>query len=53
MEGCAFCAIVAGRAPAHRLLEDEPTVSLLSIEPATVGHALVVPRYRADEHQPP
>jgi histidine triad (HIT) family protein len=51
MEGCAFCAIVAGLAPAHRLLEDEHTVSFLNVAPATLGHALVVPRYRADELQ--
>lgn len=43
-----FCAIVAGRAAAHRLLEDEHTVSFLNIAPATVGHALVVPRRHAD-----
>jgi histidine triad (HIT) family protein len=43
-----FCAIVAGRAPAHRLLEDEHTVAFLNIAPATVGHALVVPRRHAD-----
>jgi histidine triad (HIT) family protein len=45
---CVFCAIVAGRAAAHRLLEDEHTVSFLNIAPATVGHALVVPRRHAD-----
>jgi histidine triad (HIT) family protein len=49
MEGCVFCAIVGGRAPAHRLLEDEHTVSFLSIAPATLGHALVVPRRHADD----
>ena len=48
MEDCVFCAIVAGRAPAHRLLADEHTVSFLNIAPATVGHALVVPRRHAD-----
>jgi histidine triad (HIT) family protein len=48
MEGCVFCAIVGGRAPAHRLLEDEHTVSFLNIAPATLGHALVVPRRHAD-----
>ena len=51
MEGCVFCAIVGGWAPGHRLLEDEHTVSFLNIAPATLGHALVVPRYRADELQ--
>jgi histidine triad (HIT) family protein len=45
---CVFCAIVAGRAPAHRLLEDEHTVSFLNLAPATEGHALVVPRRHAD-----
>jgi histidine triad (HIT) family protein len=48
VETCVFCAIVAGRAPAHRLLEDEHTVSFLNIAPATVGHSLVVPRRHAD-----
>ena len=48
MDGCVFCAIVDGRAPAHRLLEDEHTVSFLNIAPATVGHALVVPRRHAE-----
>jgi histidine triad (HIT) family protein len=45
---CVFCAIVAGREAAHRLLEDEHTVSFLNLAPATVGHALVVPRRHAE-----
>jgi histidine triad (HIT) family protein len=48
VDDCVFCAIVAGRAPAHRLVEDERTLSFLNIAPATVGHALVVPRRHAD-----
>jgi histidine triad (HIT) family protein len=48
VDPCVFCAIVAGRAAAHRLLEDEHTVSFLNIAPATAGHALVVPRRHAD-----
>ena len=43
-----FCEIVAGRAAAHRLLEDAHTLSFLNIAPATLGHALVVPRRHAD-----
>jgi histidine triad (HIT) family protein len=45
---CVFCEIVAGRVAAHRLLEDEHTLAFLNIAPATVGHALVVPRRHAD-----
>jgi histidine triad (HIT) family protein len=48
VDDCVFCAIVAGRGAAHRLLEDEHTVSFLSIAPATLGHALVVPRRHAE-----
>jgi histidine triad (HIT) family protein len=48
MEECVFCAIVAGRVAAYRLVEDEHTVSFLNIAPATTGHALVVPRRHAD-----
>jgi histidine triad (HIT) family protein len=48
VDACVFCGIVAGREPAHRLLEDEHTVSFLNIAPATRGHALVVPRRHAE-----
>jgi histidine triad (HIT) family protein len=48
MGECVFCAIVAGQAPAHRLLQDEHTVAFLNIAPATTGHALVVPRRHAE-----
>jgi len=43
-----FCGIVAGRVGAHRLVEDEHTVSFLNLAPATVGHALVVSRRHAE-----
>ncbi len=43
-----FCDIVAGVAPAHRLLEDRHTLAFLNVAPATTGHALVVPRRPAE-----
>ncbi len=39
---CAFCEIVAGRAPAHIVDEDDLAVALLDINPFTEGHCLVV-----------
>jgi histidine triad (HIT) family protein len=39
---CIFCAIVAGEAPAEIVDSDE--VTLMDINPATKGHALVIPR---------
>lgn len=47
MSDCIFCDIVAGRRPAHRLLEDEHAVAFLDIRPASPGHTLVVPRVHA------
>jgi histidine triad (HIT) family protein len=39
---CAFCEIVAGRAPAHVVDEDERSLCLLDIHPFVEGHCLVV-----------
>jgi histidine triad (HIT) family protein len=44
MNDCIFCAIVAGDAPAQIVDSDEHTVAFMDINPATAGHALVVPR---------
>ncbi len=41
---CLFCKIVAGEIPSERVDEDERTVAFMDINPATRGHALVVPR---------
>jgi histidine triad (HIT) family protein len=41
---CIFCKIIAGELPSTRVAEDERTVSFMDINPATRGHALVVPR---------
>ncbi len=43
-EDCLFCGIVAGEVPAQLLDSDEHTVAFMDINPATRGHALVVPR---------
>lgn len=48
-EGCIFCAICAGEAPAQILAEDERTVAFMDINPATPGHALVIPRAHSDD----
>ena len=44
---CLFCKIVAGELPATIVADDERTVSFMDINPATRGHALVVPRAHA------
>ena len=41
---CLFCRIVAGTIPSETIDSDERTVAFMDINPATPGHALVVPR---------
>lgn len=41
---CLFCGIVAGTVPSETIDSDERTVAFMDINPATPGHALVVPR---------
>src|SRR5262249_16895766 len=48
---CLFCKIVAGELPATIVAEDERTIAFMDINPATRGHALVIPRaHAADLH---
>lgn len=41
---CTFCEIVAGRLPAHVVLDDEVTLAFLDTRPLFAGHTLLVPR---------
>jgi histidine triad (HIT) family protein len=41
---CLFCGIVAGSIPSEKVDENERTIAFMDINPATPGHALVVPR---------
>ena len=43
-DDCLFCGIVAGSIPSETIDSDERTVAFMDINPATPGHALVVPR---------
>jgi histidine triad (HIT) family protein len=49
MDGCIFCKIVEGSLPSIRVFEDEHTIAIMDINPATRGHALVIPRRHADD----
>lgn len=44
MADCAFCDVVAGRADAHLVLDDEVAVGFLDNRPLFPGHVLLVPR---------
>jgi len=49
---CLFCKIVAGEIPATVVAQDERTLTFMDINPATRGHALVIPRAHArDLHE--
>ncbi|MGZ4279845.1 MAG: HIT domain-containing protein, partial [Solirubrobacteraceae bacterium] len=46
---CLFCKIIAGEIPSTKVAEDERTIAFMDINPATRGHALVVPRRHAKD----
>jgi len=43
-EQCVFCEIVAGRAPALVVAENDLAIAILDIQPLAEGHCLVIPR---------
>lgn len=43
-EGCVFCAIIHGEAPAHVVVSDDSVTAFLDARPLFAGHVLLVPR---------
>jgi histidine triad (HIT) family protein len=41
---CIFCKVVAGEIPGEEIDSDERTITVLDINPATRGHAVVITR---------
>jgi histidine triad (HIT) family protein len=41
-ENCIFCDILAGKADAYRIYEDDLSLCILDINPYTKGHCLVI-----------
>jgi histidine triad (HIT) family protein len=44
---CIFCDILAGKAPADFVYQDESSAAFMDIRPINPGHVLVVPRIHA------
>jgi len=43
-DSCIFCKIVQGKAPSHKIYEDDLSLCILDINPFSRGHCLVVPK---------
>lgn len=41
-DGCIFCKVVRGEAPAHRVYEDDRVLVFMDLFPVTDGHTLIV-----------
>ena len=44
MSDCIFCKIAGGEIPSITLFEDDKVKVIFDAGPATVGHALVIPK---------
>jgi histidine triad (HIT) family protein len=43
-ENCVFCKIIAGTIPSTKVFEDADFIAILSIDPRSPGHTLVIPK---------
>lgn len=48
-DDCIFCKIAAGEIPSDTVYEDERFRVILDLNPASKGHALVLPKNHADD----
>ena len=48
-DGCTFCGIVQGTAPAELIVETEGALAFVNKKPANPGHMLVIPKAHADD----
>ena len=46
---CIFCLIVAGKADAHRVYEDDDTLVFMDIFPVSDGHTLLIPKLHCQD----
>ena len=46
---CIFCKVIAGEIPGEVIDSDERTVTVMDINPATRGHAVVITRAHAED----
>ena len=46
---CIFCKVVAGEIPGEVIDSDDSTLTVLDINPATRGHAVVITRTHAED----
>lgn len=48
MSDCAFCKIVAGQIPAHKLYEDDDVLAIMDVGHVNPGHSLVIVKRHAE-----
>jgi len=49
IDNCIFCDILAGRAEASKVYEDDICLAFMDIQPVNPGHVLVIPKLHATD----
>lgn len=52
-EPCIFCSIVFGEIPSTKIEENEKAIAILDINPASLGHTLIIPKEHLDKNSLP
>ena len=46
---CIFCKIIRGEIPSHKVYENDYVYAFFDINPLSLGHTLVIPKYHAQK----
>lgn len=49
VSNCIFCKIIDGEIPCFKLHEDDDSLAFMDINPASEGHALVIPKQHSSD----
>jgi histidine triad (HIT) family protein len=49
MNNCIFCNIIAGKASASIVYEDDIVIALMDIQPVNTGHLMIIPKKHVAE----
>ena len=48
LDSCIFCKIIRGAIPCHKVLETGKMLAFMDINPLSLGHILIIPKYHGE-----
>ena len=48
LDSCIFCKIIKGAIPCHKVLETGKILAFMDVNPLSLGHILIIPKYHGE-----